>query len=115
MGNKAMKELIEYMVDVRKTFKLFTLNEAAASCGVTEMTVRNFENGKTVNPVVFMYYIAVVDDAYTRGHLRYGQGATAEEAENLQATEPQEYTLYRCKYSIGTFRHYLTAVMMKED
>lgn len=48
------------LVKYRKMFNMFTIQEAAAASGVSEMTVRNFEKGKTFNMDVFAYYLEKV-------------------------------------------------------
>lgn len=45
------------LVTYRDTFQMFTIQEAARDCGVTEMTVRNFESGKSINFHLFCYYL----------------------------------------------------------
>ena len=53
-----MKNLINFLVRCRKENALFSIQECAYHCKVSEMTVRNFENGNFVNVNVLCYYIA---------------------------------------------------------
>lgn len=87
-------ELVRYLVDVRETFLLFTVEDAAAACNVTAATVANFESGKTLNPYVLLFYYSHVKDGFDSGRLWYGNPETVSEAEDLEMTEPQEYYLY---------------------
>ena len=54
------------LVNYRKMFGMFSIQEAAAASGVSEMTVRNFENGKTFNMSVFEYYLEKVLYNFTK-------------------------------------------------
>ena len=56
-----MKELAIELGNRRKngghlTAPAFEISEVAYRCGVTEQTVRNFEDGTSVNPIVLLYY-----------------------------------------------------------
>ena len=46
------------IVELRKKAGL-SLADVAASCDVSEMTVRNFESGKSPNWKVFKWYLAI--------------------------------------------------------
>ena len=109
-----MLDLVNYLVVMRKTFRMFTITEAASVCGVTEMTVRNFESGATVNPRVLLYYITRAEEAYNE-HLCYGDGASHEEAAELLRTEPQEYALYATMFTRKALHECMSAVFKKED
>lgn len=50
----------QVFADIRKEQKLFTVTEAAASCGLTENTIRNFENGKTINGTLLLFYARAI-------------------------------------------------------
>lgn len=55
-----MQDLVNYLVNARKDFSLFSRTKAASESGVTEQTVRNFENGNCINPKVLLYYMNAV-------------------------------------------------------
>lgn len=57
-----MKNLIKFMVKVRKEKKLFSIQEAAYHCKCSEMTIRNFENClySNSNASVLCFYIAEI-------------------------------------------------------
>lgn len=57
-----MKNLINFMVRVRKQFNLFTIQEAAYNCKCSEMTIRNFENAMPANAngTILCFYIAEI-------------------------------------------------------
>lgn len=109
-----MLDLVNYLVEMRKTFKMFTVTEAASICGVTEMTVRNFESGATVNPRVMLYYLTRAEEAYD-GHLCYGCGASYDESRELLRTEPQEYALYATMFTRKALHECMSAAFKKED
>lgn len=109
-----MNELVNYLVEMRKTFDMFSITEAASICGVTEMTVRNFESGKTVNPTVLLYYIARAEEAYDN-HICYGWGASYEESRELMKTEPQEYAVYANMFTRKALHECMSKVFDKED
>ena len=52
-----MRNLAIFLVEVRRSKNLFSIQQAAADIGVTEMCVRSFENGRTVNSKVLYYYL----------------------------------------------------------
>lgn len=88
-----ISDLAMYLADVRNEFNLFSLQEASACCQVTEMTIRNFEAGKTVNPKVLVFYLKAVKSAYDNG-MQFSNGKSYSE---LMATEPQEVAVW-CEY-----------------
>ena len=56
-----MKEFAITLADIRKEGgwmeePAFEIPEVAYKCGVTEQTVRNFEDGTSINPIVLLYY-----------------------------------------------------------
>ena len=109
-----MEDLVKYLVETRKTLQMFTITEAASACGVTEMTVRNFESGKTVNPKVLLYYITQIEVAYDN-HICYGWGPTYEESVDLLHTEPQEYSLYAHMFTRKTLHECMRKAFDKEN
>lgn len=109
-----MFDLVNYLVEMRKTFRMFTITEAASICGVTEMTVRNFESGATVNPRVLLYYLTRAEKAFDE-HLCYGDGASQEEAAELLRTEPQEYALYATMFTRKALHECMRKAFSKED
>lgn len=56
-GMMRYNAIVNSLVTYRDTFQMFTIQEAAKDCGVTEMTVRNFESGKSNNFHLFCYYL----------------------------------------------------------
>lgn len=56
-----MRNLVLYLVMLRKEKNLFTIQEAAYHCKCSEMTIRNFEacNGKS-NLTILCYYLAEI-------------------------------------------------------
>ena len=108
-----MLDLVNYLVEMRKTFKMFTVTEAASICGVTEMTVRNFESGATVNPRVRLYYLTRAEEAYDE-HLCYGCGASYDESRELLRTEPQEYALYATMFTRKALHECMSTAFKKE-
>lgn len=109
-----MLDLVNYLVEMRKTFRMFTITEAASICGVTEMTVRNFESGATVNPRVLLYYLTRAEEAYDK-HLCYGCGASYDESRELLRTEPQEYALYATMFTRKALHECMRKAFIKED
>lgn len=95
-----LSEFAKYLADTRKTFNLFNLSEASFNCKVSEMTVRNFEDGKTINPVVLMFYILKVNEFYEAG----GNYMMSEEFEELIETEPAEANALCSCYCKETFK-----------
>lgn len=91
-----LSELATYLADTRKTFDLFERGEVAYKCGVTEMTVRNFESGATVNTTVLVYYLKRVFEFYQNGG-RYEQ---SDEYADLIDTDPAEAEALRHCYSM---------------
>lgn len=56
-----MRELIKFMVRVRKEKKLFSIQEAAFHCKCSEMTIRNFENcANNSSGNILCFYIAEI-------------------------------------------------------
>ena len=55
--NPIYKELQEKLVKIRREKNLFTIQDVASECNVSEMTVRNFEKLKCSNTEVFLYYL----------------------------------------------------------
>lgn len=109
-----MFDLVNYLVEMRKTFCMFTITEAASICGVTEMTVRNFESGATINPRVLLYYLTRAEKAYDE-HLCYGDGASQEEAAELLRTEPREYALYASMFTRKALHECMRKAFIKEN
>ena len=52
-----MRNAISFLVDLRRQSKAFSICEAAAKVGCTEMTVRNFEAGRNTNGELFHFYL----------------------------------------------------------
>lgn len=64
-----MKDLAIELGNRRKdggdlTVPAFEISEVAYKCGVTEQTVRNFEDGTSVNPIVLLYYCSWIYEPY---------------------------------------------------
>lgn len=49
---------------IRESEGLFPREQVAYHCNVTEQTVRNFENGVSVNPSVLLYYIIMLTKGF---------------------------------------------------
>lgn len=57
MNNKVYDKLAE----VRKK-KGLSFEEIAARCKVSGQTVRNIENGTSINPIVLSYYLSIAGE-----------------------------------------------------
>lgn len=55
-----MEQLVNALVEARKTYGMFSLERVAAETGVTVNTVRNFENQSCISPKVLVYYLGTV-------------------------------------------------------
>lgn len=58
--NDKYKALAHTLVVMKDLCNMFTIQEVAQECDVSEMTVRNFESGKTINFHVFCFYLSNV-------------------------------------------------------
>ena len=52
-----MKRYIEYLVELRQKYNLFSIERAAADTEVSVQTVRNFERGRSMNAKLIRYYV----------------------------------------------------------
>lgn len=91
-GNLTMKVLCRYLAEARDKFELFKLSEATYVCNVTEQTVRNFEKGSCVNPLVMLYYINRVRNvfskmSYEESHVEVNEFLTANAYFSLSTLE----------------------------
>ncbi|MBQ1294544.1 MAG: hypothetical protein IIY21_10925 [Clostridiales bacterium] len=52
-----MRNAINFLVDLRRQSKAFTIQKVVGDTGLCEQAVRNFESGKSTNGVLFHYYL----------------------------------------------------------
>lgn len=54
----ADKRVAYYLGQIRREyFPCLTVNDIVRICDVTDQTIRNFENGKCVNPTLMLFYL----------------------------------------------------------
>jgi len=121
MNNKKYENLVKDLVMYKDLFNMFNIQEAANECGVTEMTIRNFEKGKSYNFHVFCFYLNTVlynfkynTDDMVKEYNEYVKKAYEKETEDIKNDLIPYFSITR-KDVIEKYRGIISKLENMED